>query len=229
MCGRLTFHSGALRLQYLDGIAQPPTYPGEIRRKWEEQWNTSPTQTVAVVVHDEPRIRPMRWWLTPAWADSPSPQYSMFNARAETIATKPAFRGPFKHRRCVVPVDGYFEWLTADGKKQPYLIEPVDQPMLLAGVWDVWEKEGHLESFAIITTDSSPELQWLHTRMPVLLAPDAVQMWLDPKVETKALMPLLTPMLPIHLQAWAVTPKMGNSRYQEPDCVTPISDVRRLG
>ena len=121
-----------------------------------------------------------RWWLTPSWAKEVSQAYSMFNARCETLAKSPAFRGPFRHQRGLVPMSSFIEWRPEDGVKQPWLITNEQQALAVAALWDVWEGgESPLLSCTLVTTAAAPAFRPWHERMPVLLAPDEYARWLD--------------------------------------------------
>lgn len=228
MCGRLALHHTAAlqRLFRRLGVAMPPP-----------AYNVAPTAEVWVMTHGKTAAgapvdcRPMRWWLTPHWARDSKPTYAMFNARAEGLAKSPAFRGPFHHHRCLVPAAGYYEWEwdEADKKKRPWLVQPDKEPMLLAGIWEHWQRDGEqLDSFAIITTRADPELEWLHDRMPVLLPPDVLRRWLDPATPVEELLPLLGPSLPYPVTATPVSTRMNNARLHEPEAVEPIGEPRLL-
>jgi putative SOS response-associated peptidase YedK len=163
-------------------------------------FNVAPTREVPVVRAQKPaddaehdqrlgerrELVRMKWGLVPFWAKDPKTGGRMFNARVETVASKPAYRSAVKRRRCIVPADGYYEWKKLDGgKKQPYYMTPQDGSSLaLAGLWEIWgEDENRLTTFTIITTASAGHLEEIHDRMPFLLPPTAWEQWLDPSVE----------------------------------------------
>jgi putative SOS response-associated peptidase YedK len=152
-----------------------------------EDYNVAPTKPVLSVVqrHAERSIRVMRWGLVPKWAKDPSIGNRMINAKAETVAVKPAFRSAIKYHRCLLPADGWYEWQTEEGRKQPYFMTPSGGSSLaLAGIWATWhapDRETPLVSCAILTTDAVGQLRDVHDRMPLLLSPAAWQQWLDPE------------------------------------------------
>lgn len=172
-----------------------------------ERYNVAPSQSAPVAVRDEslggPVLRPIRWGLVPSWAKDTSIGNSLANARAESIASKPSFRDSFKHRRCVVPISGFYEWQSIPGRraKQPLYFSPVDDaPWLVAGLWSSWEGKGAqgggpLETFALITTTPNELMARFHDRMPVILDAQTAQRWLAPmgSESAEALMGFLVP------------------------------------
>jgi putative SOS response-associated peptidase YedK len=219
MCGRFTLHSRLnLLLQQFALQAGPD---------WAPRYNIAPTQSVPIV-----RIRPgtgqremalLRWGLVPSWAKDISIGSRMINARAETVATKPSFRAAFKHRRCLVPADGYYEWQKTAAGKQPYYIHfRDDTPFALAGLWESWRPdEGDaLATFTIITTDASAATSHIHDRMPVILDPDDYPLWLDPEFEGRdTLQALLRPYAGDELQLDPVSTHVNSPRNDDPQCV----------
>jgi len=131
----------------------------------------------------ERRLDMLKWGLIPFWAKDPAIGSKMINARSETVAEKPAFRAAFKHRRCIIPADGFYEWAREGKKKQPYLIAMTDgNPFGMAGLWEHWkDAEGNvIESCTILTTEANEAVRELHDRMPVILKPNDYDTWLDP-------------------------------------------------
>jgi len=224
MCGRLNIQATQLT-RLLTAILQQP-YPGE------DNANAAPTETLPVIrTSDRGQLEcvPMRWWLTPSWAQGPSTTYSMFNAKAETAATSPAFKGPFANRRCVLPISGYFEWQRRSGQKQPLMIsDQAGDGLLLAGLWDAWKPRGNgadaaeLLSFTLLTTAAHPSLKELHHRQPVFLQTEQALAWLDQDIPTTELHSLLQPDLPVPLQLVPVSTAMNNARNKSTDCIQPL-------
>jgi putative SOS response-associated peptidase YedK len=173
---------------------------------FDARYNIAPTQDVFVVRAD-PGARQrtatmMRWGLVPSWTKGAPTGPPMINARSETLAEKPAFRTAYTNRRCLIPADGFYEWqLTpggGKGKKQPFYIHrPDGNPLAFAGLWETWKNGQNdlvIESCTIVTTAANSALSSLHDRMPVILAPNDYQLWLDPKVNEPAqLQHLLAP------------------------------------
>lgn len=227
MCGRFNVESDPLSRLLLELV--------RLRHPGPDNHNAAPTETIVVLrlgKQGEPELVPMRWWLTPYWAGEPGSRYAMFNAKSETVERTPAFREPFRHRRCVVPVSGFYEWArtrerTSDGKSRlPYYIRPRDLPgLLLAGVWDRWrnrESNEVLESFAILTTKAARGLEFVHDRQPVMLALREARRWLDPAAPADELKAMLGPAVPADLDAVPVSSYVNDARHKEVRCLEPI-------
>lgn len=229
MCGRFNVESDPLSRLLLELV--------RLRHPGPDNPNAAPTETIVVLRLDdagEPELVPMRWWLTPHWAKEAGTRYAMFNARSESVERSRAFREPFRRRRCVVPVSGFYEWqrtaqAASDGsRKVPFYIRPHDDPgMLLAGIWDRWRNpdDGELlESFAILTTDASPGLEFVHNRQPVMLSFAGARRWLDPEASPEALKSLLAPGIPADLDAVPVSSYVNNARHKDSRCTEPVAD-----
>ena len=154
---------------------------------WNPRYNIAPTQPVPVIRQNpkEPvrDLSLMRWGLIPAWSKNSSAAASMINARAETAATKPAFRDSMKSRRCLIPADGFYEWARAGKTKQPYCFKVNEGELFaFAGIWDRWnDPSGNwMKTCSILTTTPNAVTSAVHDRMPVILDPDAYDLWLDP-------------------------------------------------
>jgi putative SOS response-associated peptidase YedK len=190
MCGRFTLDPTTKLYERFD-ISN--------RLEIKARYNIAPTQDVPVIVRNSPnRIVMMRWGLIPHWAKDESIGYKMINARAETITEKPSFKTLLPSKRCIVPASGYYEWQKTEGNgKQPFYIHDADDAYLpFAGLYTTWKNpEGReLYSFTIITTAPTVNLQAIRDRMPVILEPEAEDMWLNPDVtDPGALTPLLHP------------------------------------
>jgi putative SOS response-associated peptidase YedK len=196
-------------------------------------WNIAPTQdSVAVRRHPESGARHLdllRWGLVPRWAKDASGGARLMNARGESVAEKPAFRDAFRKRRCLVPMDGFYEWRQEGARKQPYAVAMADaSPMAAAGLWEGWQQPDGtwLRTFTIITTDANAKQALLHDRMPVLLAPDAFDAWLDPASETEALQALLRPCPPEWLACWPVPARVGRVAENDAGLLARDPDAR---
>lgn len=198
---------------------------------YRSRWNAAPTSKLPVVVSDNGRrtLTAMRWGLIPSWARSEAKSlkigHSAFNARAESVDNRPAFRSAWRAgRRCLVIADGYYEWRDVD--KQPFAVALGNRgPMTFAGLWDQWRAPDGttLKSFAIITTMANKLLEPLHGRMPVLLAPDRWPEWLgEIGVNEAALKTLLRPYPSGSMTFWPVDRRVGNVRNDSPDLFAPI-------
>ena len=190
------------------------------------RFNIAPTQPILGVGNDAPtKLREFRWGLVPRWAKDPSIGSRMINARAESLADKPAFRDSFRKRRCLVLADGFYEWKKIAGSKskQPYLVQMADgRPFAFAGLWDEWRSpEGPLRTCTIVTTDPNPRLREIHDRMPVILPPEQFDRWLSPEpADPTELQGLLVP----YAGAMTLTPvsTLVNSPANESaECVVP--------
>lgn len=220
MCGRFTLTSSVPVLAEVLGGDPPVDLP--------PRYNIAPTQPVCIVrIAAETGVRQwqmVRWGLIPAWAKDPSIGNRMINARAETVADKPAFRAAFRRRRCLVPADGYFEWQKAGRAKQPYYIRFCDdRPFAMAGLWEVWTDPmtgQRLESCTVITTDANDLTRPIHDRMPVILPAADCATWLDPQLAAaETLCDLLRPFDSSAMRADPVDSHVNNPRNDDPRCV----------
>jgi putative SOS response-associated peptidase YedK len=176
-------------------------------------------------------VRDKRWWLTPYWSKEVSTRYSMFNAKSETLESSRAYREPFRRRRCVVPVSGFFEWVKEGERKLPYYIRPADgDGLLLAGLWDRWRGADEVvESFTIITAAVNDKLAFVHNRQPVMLRRADLACWLDEASEPEQVSGLLSARLPAPLSAIPVSTYVSNSRNEGARCIEPIAVAVELG
>jgi putative SOS response-associated peptidase YedK len=188
MCGRFARYSLSRELERRFE-ALPPDF--EIT----PSYNVAPTQEIPVIVErrDGRRIRQRHWGLVPFWAKAISMGARMINARAETVASKPAFRAALRQRRCLIPADGFYEWQARRGGRQPYYFYlPSGEPFAFAGLYETWEDKlappgaGPYKSCAIITTEASDSVRDVHDRMPLILKPEAYGPWLDPEIRDPA-------------------------------------------
>ena len=196
------------------------------------RFNIAPAQAVSVVRMNprerEPRreLVALRWGLIPGWAKDPAIGNRMINARAETVAEKPAYRVAFRRRRCLVPADGFYEWQRIGGKKQPYFIHMRDDgPFGLAGLWESWEGPDHslIESFTVLTTEPNDVVRPIHNRMPVILNESDYSLWLDPAVKDPGVLaPLLKPYPADSMESYGVGSEVNNPRHDGASCVEPI-------
>ncbi|KPK58146.1 MAG: SOS response-associated peptidase [Gammaproteobacteria bacterium] len=215
MCGRFAFYSPAeavSRLFAAETIADlPPRY------------NIAPTQPAPTVRLDQDSVRRLnllRWGLVPFWAKDPSIGNRMINARAETVASKPAFRQAFRKRRCLILADGFYEWQKADSGKIPWFINaPSGEPFAMAGLWESWQADGDepLETCTILTTEAGSSLARIHHRMPVVLGSEGVQQWLDPNMDEGQLPLLADEARRVPLEAIRVSRQVNNPENEGPD------------
>ncbi|MBM3569469.1 MAG: SOS response-associated peptidase [Alphaproteobacteria bacterium] len=189
MCGRYSLTTPVDAMAQLFGFAERPNLA--------PRWNIAPTQSVAAVrlgADGARHLDLLRWGLVPSWAKAIGTT-PLINARADTIAEKPSFRGAFRKRRCLMPADGFYEWRETPLPKQPFRISLPDRPCFaIAGLWERWESQGQtIESCALITADANPAIAHVHHRMPVILEPAQWNAWLDPATGVEILHGLLRP------------------------------------
>ena len=196
---------------------------------WEARYNIAPTQTVPVIRQDprEPvrRASLMRWGLVPYWARDSSVGYKMINARSETATEKPAFRESLQRRRCLIPADGFYEWVSNGKSKQPYCFEVGDGDVFaFAGLWDRWtDPRGEVvESCTILTTTPNALLADIHDRMPAILRPDDYDLWLNPTAQnTESALRLLSPYRG-PMRRYPVSTRVNQVQNDDADCAKPV-------
>ena len=187
-------------------------------------WNVAPRAEVLTIFErdDVRRLGRMRWGLVPSWATDLGVGDRMINARAETVLEKPAFRTAIERRRCVVPADGFYEWERVGSRKQPmYLHDRSGAPLAFAGLWAVWRDPAvpdtpWLRTCTIVTTDANATVAPVHDRMPVMLARDAWDRWLDRDLtDPEAVADLLRPAPDDLLELWPVSPRVNSARNDD--------------
>ncbi|OAI48229.1 hypothetical protein AYO44_07660 [Planctomycetaceae bacterium SCGC AG-212-F19] len=189
-------------------------------------YNTAPTQPVAVVRLGADASRELvvlRWGLLPSWATDD--RTALVNARSDGVATKPSFRAAFKKRRCLMPVDGYYEWRKEGKAKQPYFFHrPDKKPIAFAALWEIWTKGAEpVQSCALITTDANEMAAKVHDRMPVILAEAEYERWLDPESMPEELTALLHPAPEKFLTSYQVSRAVNMVKNNGPQCIEPLS------
>jgi putative SOS response-associated peptidase YedK len=187
-------------------------------------YNVCPTTQIHVVAGDAGRrLTAMRWGFLPGWYKTPTGGPLLINARAETIAGKPAFREACRHRRCLVPASGYFEWTkTPEGAREPWYITRTDgAPIVFAGVWQVWANAGaHIATCAIVTTAASETMSAIHHRMPVTLERDEWGLWLGE--EGKGAARLMRPAPEDRFSFFRVGTAINSNRATGPALIKPL-------
>lgn len=210
MCARFVFLNGKVFQDEFGATPVPDLTP---------RYNIAPTQPVLAVVaeHGHRQARVFQWGLVPAWAKDPAIGTRLINARAETVAEKPSFRSAFKRRRCLIPADGFYEWTGPQGAKQPYFVTVDAPPVAFAGLWEHWESpDGELETCTIVTTTANQVVERVHDRMPVILAKDEYDLWLDPDFPMPAVGSLLDPWPAERTVLYPVGKAVGNPRNDGP-------------
>jgi putative SOS response-associated peptidase YedK len=229
MCGRARLSSDVSEIKIAFGI--PPERPAP---NFAASWNVAPTDPLPVVRFD-PKDRQrsldvMRWGLIPCWAKDIKIGFSTINARAEEIDTKPAFREAFRQRRCLVPLDNFYEWQKTPTGKQPYAIGLKGGGLMAtAGLWETWRSPGspsgeRIRSFTIATTTPNELCAKLHNRMPVVLKPEAWAAWLgEEPADLPQLKALLAPYPSIEMICWPVNARVGNVKNNDPSLIEAIA------
>lgn len=206
----------------------------------DPDFNVAPTKPVYAVVDRRPRHEPdgpisrrlvvMRWGLVPSWAKDPGIGSRLINARAETVAEKPAFRRAFESRRCLLPADGYYEWYDPDRpgeRKQPFFIRPRGESLLaLAGLYEFWRSgdDGEwLVTCTILTTSAPDDVGRVHDRAPLTVDRDRWTAWLDPERTGSSVAELLVPAVPGRLEAYPVGFEVNNVKNNGPQLLEPLA------
>jgi len=223
MCGRFTLTVDPGQLQDTFPWATiPDTFP--------PRFNIAPTQPVAVISNDGKNLMDFYvWGLIPSWAKDPDIGNRMINARAETLAEKPAFRSAFKRRRCLILADGFYEWQQEAGKKTKipmYIQLKNKKPFAFAGLWEIWNANdgSEIRSCTIITTRPNRMMEEIHNRMPAILAPQHYQLWLSPdEKEAGSLAALLEPIPSDEMKAYPVSRLVNSPNNDLPDCILPVT------
>lgn len=190
MCGRYTI----AKPKRIIAMFAPRTVKSDLSRP---RYNVAPMQKVPVVIGlaGDRSIQDCQWGLVPDWADEPKIGSRMINARAETVAVKPAFRSAFRHSRCLIPADGFYEWRKTPAGKQPVYIHPMDnEPMAFAGLYSAWNRNSSSESLlscTILTREADSWMAPVHDRMPVILPELLWESWMDPAQSGEAILRLI--------------------------------------
>ena len=222
MCGRFSQQRPASELAEIFSAEPLVDDPGP-------RYNVAPTDEALVVVQREDRrgVTSYRWGLIPHWADSAKVGSRMFNARAETLVGAPAFRDAFQRKRCLVPVECFYEWRREGAVRQPYTIGRADGgPLVLAGLWDGWRDPATdtvRRSFTIVTSAPNEAMATIHNRMPVILPEADWDAWLDRRFADRGrLLAMLEPRDETELAITAVSQLVNNVRNDGPELIDPI-------
>lgn len=220
MCGRYVFSSDPKQVTERFALSVvPPDLPGS--------YNVSPQMYMPVIVANNPnRLDFMSWGLVPSWAKTPSTGFKMINARAETVAERPAYRSALRYHRCLVPANGFYEWRAVSHGKQPYFIHLREKPLFaFAGLYEIWHSPdgSELRTYAILTCQPNQLMAPIHNRMPVILPREAETAWLDPE-ETRAaaVLPLLKPFAAELMETYPVSTTVNSPRNDGPALIIPV-------
>ena len=224
MCGRYSQSQSAEIIAQAFQVDNVPTL--------KPRYNIAPTQSVPTVLQTSAstnrQFKMLHWGLIPSWAKDSKMGARLINARAETVAEKPAFRSAFKQRRCLVLADGFYEWQQQEDKKQkqPFYIRLSDErPFAFAGLWEHWEDATgeEIESCSLLTTEPNELMSSIHNRMPVILEPKDYDLWLDPDVKKPELLqPLLRSYASEEMTAYPVSKAVNKPSNDSTECIEPI-------
>jgi len=222
VCGRFAFYSPAEAAAALFGVSSS--------LDMQPRYNIAPTQDVAAIRNSPEGARELvalRWGLVPFWAKDPSIGNRMINARAETVAEKPSYRNAYRHRRCIVLADGFYEWHREGDSKTPYFISVASgEPFALAGLWEHWTDKDtgeSLQTTTLVTAEANEFMARLHHRMPVILEAQSATEWLAGSTDLLDDVAAITPSL----QAWPVDRRVNNARNEDAGLIRATGDILR--
>lgn len=222
MCGRFVLTSPAEALRSQFGLRQTPDLVA--------RYNIAPTQPIAIVRLEAgvPRWALARWGFVPAWVEDPAAFTLLVNARSESAAAKPAFRNAMRHRRCLMPADGFYEWRRQGARSRPFYFRPRGGgPIAFAGLWETWSGPNgeEVDTAAILTTAANGDVAAVHARMPVILPPDAYARWLDcARVDVTVAAALLVPAPDGTLEGVAVSGAVNRIDRDGPELIVAATE-----
>ena len=229
MCGRYVITSPPAAIRALFGYGEQPNFP--------PRYNVAPTQPIPVVRLAEGRrsFTLMRWGFIPGWVKDPKTVSLMINARGETVLDKPAFRNAIRRRRCLLPADGFYEWRAAapGAPRRPYFIRPKSgEPVAFAGLWETWMGPNgeEVDTAAIVTTTANRTLAPIHDRMPVVVAPDAFDLWLDgAHVEAETAAAVIAPASEDLFEYYEVSTAVNRVANDDESLIAPVTEASPAG
>lgn len=225
MCGRYVLKEAIKELEKRYGAVPDGVF------EFTPNFNAAPSQNLPVVIGKDGRriLTSMRWGLIPFWAGSTHSDYTMINARSETLSKKRSFRKPFASQRCIVPANGFYEWKkTSTGKIPHYITTPDGDLMNFAGLYEIWHgKDGEKKSsFTVVTTEANKTIRELHDRMPAMLLPEDVDDWLEPSQQNVGyLQDLLHPWPDDGILFYRVGTTVNNVRNNDANLIEPYRDL----
>ena len=225
MCGRVIQSSGPLRYGIVEGMdvsdSRAHNYP--------PRWNAAPSQDLLVIRRNHETglvtLDPLRWGLIPHWCQDPTGGRKPINAKCETVHRLPMFKDAYRRRRCILPVDGFYEWRATKGQraKQPYAIAMRnDKPFGIGGLWENWKDPASGEwvrTFVIVTTDANELVAQIHTRMPLILAPHEYKRWLGDDPDPSD---LLRPFPAEPMGMWPISTRVNKPENDDPSILEPV-------
>jgi len=221
MCGRYLIISTPEAIRALFRYPEQPNFP--------PRYNVAPTQPVPIVrlLEGERHFALVRWGLIPAWVKDPRGFALLINARCDSVNDKPAFRNAMKRRRCLIPADGFYEWMEQGGKRRPHVVRPKHGgPIAFAGLWESWMGRNgeEIDTAAIVTTQASRDIAHIHDRMPVIVPPDAFDFWLDcTNVDAVTAAAVITPAPAERLEAYEISNAVNHAANDSPALLEPAS------
>jgi len=224
MCGRYTITASLQDVQKAFGIKHTRL------TDWHPRFNVAPGQMIPIIYSDKNKfiLDEMVWGLIPSWSKSQKTEYKMINLRSENVLVKPYFRRLLQKQRCIVPVDGFYEWKKEGKDKQPMRIVMKDQSLFaLAGLWDLWESElgEQILSCSILTSNPNSLLKQIHHRMPVMLDQTQSAQWLDEaQFELSKLKAFFKPISGEVLDAYSVSKQVNKATFDDPECIKQITN-----
>jgi putative SOS response-associated peptidase YedK len=222
MCGRYVITSPPDAIRALFGYGERPNFP--------PRYNVAPTQPIPIVrlADGERSFALMRWGFIPAWVDDPKTVSLIINARGESVLDKPAFRNAMRRRRCLLPADGFYEWRAGEPRRPYFVRAKSGAPLAFAGLWETWTGPNgeELDTAAIVTTRSTRALAAIHERMPVIVAPEAFDLWLDcAAVEPEEAAALIAPAPEGLLEHHEVSPAVNRVANDSAELIAPASGM----
>lgn len=220
MCGRFTLYHSTQQVVNRFGVE-------EVIFEISPRYNIAPSQQVAAIVNLNGHrvLTSFKWGLVPSWAKDPAVGNRMINARGETLAEKPSFKAALLRRRCIVPADGFYEWIGTSGKRQPvYVHRPAGELFALAGLWEEWSDPTTgipLKTCTIITVPPNKFVARLHHRMAAILAPEDELRWLKNHDDINELLAMLKPYTG-KLESYEVSSSVNSPLYDKPECISPL-------
>jgi putative SOS response-associated peptidase YedK len=221
MCGRYTLTSAPEAIRALFRYQEQPNFP--------PRYNIAPTQPIAIVRLNEGKrqLALVRWGLLPSWVKDPKTFTLLINARGESASDKPAFRAAMKRRRCLIPADGFYEWQAVAGRKRPFYVRAKSRaPLAFAGLWETWTGPNgeEMETAAIVTTRANRTLAAIHERMPVVVAPEAFDLWLNcAEVDAKTAEALIQPAPDNLLEAYEISTAVNRTANDNAKLIEPVA------
>jgi len=192
-------------------------------------YNIAPMQYLPVITNkDASQFKVFRWGLIPYWTKDAKIANKLINARAETLLTKNAFKGSLKSRRCIIPLDGFYEWQKKSSLKKPFRIIRTDKNIFsVAGLWDTWTTEENqiIETFTIITVKANQLVKNIHNRMPAILFEDEEKLWIDQGIKTADALELLKPYPSELMYAYPVSTKINNVRNNSSELINEVPEI----